>query len=208
MKIEPQHFRPGIYSAEFADGWHHLLACGRRIFKVGATKGKAQGAVMTTKASTWEKIGTWEHVTFPCVIEIPLEGVGISDKRRAQVQCADGHGRNWTINEPETFGISPHAAACALAEAWLGITELGTTPDTLLPRVAWKTKPFKKCDSLAVWSLNAWIRWDSWNKRGLNRRQRVEILNRLGFDSVKVKDLENAMKKRGMEMPLKTDPGF
>jgi hypothetical protein len=205
MKIDPASIRPRIFSAEFKDGIQHFLACEARIFKFGPTGERGKGKKLTTAAGEWNHTGSFEKVLFPVMIELGPPNLPSGPPPRIHI-CVDGGDRNWTVSMPIAAKMTDHSAACAIAEAWRGIKACHASMESMLPHVEFSAKPLVEYKQASpLWMLNAWLRWDDWNKRGLNNPRRAEELQAAGF-KVDAKMIENAANLRRMPKALKDDP--
>lgn len=204
MKIDPESIVPRIFSVHCHDGWHHLLACSRRIFKSGKTDQPGEGKVLTVKGSEWQPLESWDHVLFPVMVELPINGSGIADDVGVLIHFGvSGNDRRWTVSPPSLLRISDHAAKHTICEAWRGVVDSKVSAETLLPWHRFDTGPLVDYKGgTALWMINAWVRWDAWNRNGYSYPQRAEQLEKLGF-KVKPKDIKNAAGVRGLPRELK-----
>jgi hypothetical protein len=209
MKIEPATIAPRIFSVHYPNGWIHLLGCERRIFKSGPSTEPGTGPVLTSRGGEWQPQGpSWERVLFPCLIELPVDAKGkVCDKTCAKIHYGIGQdGKRWTVAQTSLVGISEHAAAAAIAEAWRGVVESRVELDTFQPFHSFDTRNLTDYkNGTALWMLNAWLRWDEWNRRGYLLPQRAKQLAQLGY-SVTPKQLKNAADVRAMPKALKDRP--
>jgi hypothetical protein len=204
MKIDPRTIKPVVFTVEDAGKWRYLLACADRIFKSGSSTEKGYGSVLAPKGTEWQRLEGWDHVLFPAMVDIPMDGTKISRKTGVTILYGVGGGdRNWTLLPPAVLGMGEVSAQATVAEAWRGVKGSGLNMETMLPEHKFSTGPVVAYKGgVALWMINAWVRWDLWNRLGLNIPQRVEELRGLGF-SLTPKDLENAKTVRGMPKALK-----
>ncbi len=170
------------------------------MFLRGVTERRGKSTVLTPPGVEWKMIGSYDFVLFPVMVEVATKPAKIHFG-------VEGGDFNWTQSPTVDFGISDHAARAALFEAWKGIKEIHATMDRM-PHLEFDLTPMigQKDNWLAHWRAAAWVKWDDWNKRGLNIPQRTRWLLDCGFKDITPKDLENA--KREMKMPgtLREDP--
>jgi hypothetical protein len=209
MKIPLETISPKVYSFHDADGWHYLLACENRIFKIGRLPldSPSHGKILGTKNQKWKIESAWEKMIFPAVVGIPIEGVKISKTKTVKMQFGvDAGDCRLSILEIGTLNLTEHSARVAIAEAWRGVDHCHVDCESMSPVIGYDMTPFTTYkNGSAWWMVNAWIRWDDWNRRGLKMPQRAKELESLGF-SVSAAMLKNAADVRGMPKAIKDDP--
>jgi hypothetical protein len=205
MNIDLHTIDPKVLAAKIGDRPICLLVCWNRIFKCGKTDEAGHGPPL---CENWEPRESWDKVLFPVMIELPVvnngRAFGISATKGCKVHYGvDGGDLKWTVFPSSHFGIEDHSARVAIAEAWRGVKESKLDAGNMLPYHHFDLSPMVEYKGGAArWMLNAWVRWDEWNRRGYNFPQKAKQLEKLGF-KVTWKQLKNASDVRKLPKALK-----
>ena len=183
-KHEITNILPEIWNPQTSDA-PPILLCARRAFFGPKLKG-ASGDGHSILASP-------VAIALSSPVEILLD-ICVKDT------CA-----KWQKLSLKDYGISPKSASAALNEAWRFVKSSTLDGVTLTPQIVINHKiadsPLAKAIAR---NIAACLLWDSWNREGISREARAEILRGNGHDCT-AKSLKRAVEE-GAGLTIKANP--
>ncbi|MEI6654168.1 MAG: hypothetical protein WCP45_05315 [Verrucomicrobiota bacterium] len=178
------NFLPEIWNPQNSDA-PPILLCARRTFFGPKLKGAS--------GDGHSIIGSPVAIALSSPVQILLD------------ICVKDTSAKWQKLPLKAYGISAKAAAAALSEAWRFVKSYSLDGVTLAPQIVINDKiADSRLAKVIERNVAACLLWDSWNRQGLSREARAEILRRNGYDCT-AKAIEKAIEE-GAGLMIKTNP--